>query len=159
MVAAQEQVQKALFGVFLIAVLLLFAVLLGSVQVLALMGFVAVLWALTLPQHGTLALVLGSVMINASLLVPFVSGRPFFWEASLMLSVSGLPLMFAMRRNAPDFGERLREFRWVFLGLGMFFLVLVSLIKVRGFGLNALGQGQVGGRAYVTQFLGLLFPL
>ena len=159
MVAAQEQVQKALFGVFLIGALLLFAVLLGSVQVLALMGFVAVLWALTLPQHGTLALVLGSVMINSSMLVPFVSGRPFFWEASLMLSVSGLPLMFAMRRSAPDFGERLREFRWAFVGLGMFFLVLVSLIKVRGFGLNVLGQGQVGGRAYVTQFLGLLFPL
>jgi len=100
MVAAQEQVQKALFGVFLIVALLLFAILLGSVQILALMGFVAVLWALTLPQHGTLALVLGSVMINSSLLVPFVSGRPFFWEASLMLSISGLPLMFAMHRNS-----------------------------------------------------------
>ena len=59
MVAAQEQVQKALFGVFLIGALLLFAVLLGSVQILALMGFVAVIWALTLPQHGTLALILG----------------------------------------------------------------------------------------------------
>ena len=159
MVDAQEQVQKALFGVFLIGAVLLFAVLLGSVQILALMGFVAVIWALTLPQHGTLALILGSVMINSSLLVPFVSGRPFFWEASLMLSISGLPLMFAMRRNAPDFGDRLREFRWVFIGLGIFFLVLVSLIKFRGFGLNVLGQGQVGGRAYVTQFLGLLFPL
>jgi hypothetical protein len=159
MVAAQEQVQKALFGVFLIGAVLLFAVLLGSVQVLALMGFVAVIWALTLPQHATLALILGSVMINSSLLVPFVSGRPFFWEASLMLSISGLPLMFAMRRSAPDFGDRLREFRWAFVGLGIFFLVLLSLIKVRGFGLNVLGQGQVGGRAYVTQFLGLLFPL
>lgn len=159
MVAAQEQVQKALFGVLLIAAVLFFAVLLGSVQVLALMGFMAVLWALTLPQHATLALVLGSVMINASLLVPFVSGRPFVWEASLMLSVSGLPLMFAMRRNAPDFGDRLRAYRWAFIGLGIFFLVLVSLIKFRGFGLNVLGQGQVGGRAYVTQFLGLLFPL
>ena len=159
MVAAQEQVQKALFGVFLIAALLLFAVLLGSVQILALMGFVAVIWALTLPKHGTLALVLGSVMINSSLLVPFVSGRPFFWEASLMLSISGLPLMFAMRRSAPEFGDRLREYRWVFIGLGVFFLVLVSLIKFRGFGLNVLGQGQVGGRAYVTQFLGLLFPI
>jgi hypothetical protein len=98
-------------------------------------------------------------MINSSLLVPFVSGRPFFWEASLMLSISGLPLMFAMRRNAPEFGDRLREYRWVFIGLGAFFLVLVSLIKFRGFGLNVLGQGQVGGRAYVTQFLGLLFPI
>ena len=159
MVAAQEQVQKALFGVFLIVALLLFAILLGSVQILALMGFVAVLWALTLPQHGTLALVLGSVMINSSLLVPFVSGRPFFWEASLMLSISGLPLMFAMRRNAPEFGDRIREYRWAFIGLGTFLLVLMSLIKFRGFGLNVLGQGQVGGRAYITQFLGLLFPV
>ena len=57
MVAAQEQVQKALFGVFLIAALLLFAVLLGSVQILALMGFVAVIWALTsaLPFTATIS--------------------------------------------------------------------------------------------------------
>ena len=158
MVAAQDQLQKALIGVGLAFALLLFAVLLGSVQVLALMGFLAVVWALTLPQHAFIALTLGSVMMNASLLVPFVSGRPFFWEASLLLSLSGLPLMFAMRRGAPDLGKRLRCFRWTFIGLAIFLVVITALIKVRGFGLNVLGQGQVGGRAYITQYLGAFFP-
>jgi len=158
MVAAQDQLQKALIGVGLAFALLIFAVLLGSVQVLALLGFMAIVWAITLPHHAKLALVLGSVMMNASLLVPFVSGRPFFWEASLLLSISGLPLMFAMRKGAPDLGERIRYFKWTFIGLILLLGVVVLLIKVRGFGLNVLGQGQVGGRAYISQFLGSLFP-
>jgi hypothetical protein len=158
MVAAQDQLQKVLIGVGLAFALLLFAVLLGSVQVLALMGFMAIVWALTLPQHAFLALILGSVMMNASLLVPFVSGRPFFWEASLGLAISGLPLMFAMRKGAPDIGERIRYFKWTFVGLALFLVVIAALIRLRGFGLNVLGQGQIGGRAYITQFLGALFP-
>lgn len=158
MVAAQEQLQKALIGVGLAFALLLFAVLLGTIQVLALIGFMAVVWALTLPQHAKLALVLGSVMMNASLLVPFVSGRPFFWEASLLLSISGVPLMFAMRRGAPDLSERLRAYKWTFVGLATLLGILLLLIKIRGFGLNVLGKEQVGGRAYISQFLGALFP-
>lgn len=158
MVAAQEQLQKALIGVGLAFALLIFALLLGTAQVLALLGFMAVIWTVTLPQHAKLALVLGSVMMNASLLVPFVSGRPFFWEASLLLSISGVPLMFAMRRGAPDLGERLRTYKWTFLGLGVLLGTLLLLIKVRGFGLNVFGKEQVGGRAYISQFLGALFP-
>jgi hypothetical protein len=162
MVSAAEyriRFHKALwYGIMLLAALSLGGFL-ASDQFLVAFVVGGTLWLATLPYHAHLAMLLTVSTFSSALIVPFMPGRPYVWEAAALLAWTGMIVIFMVRRNAPDFAATLREHRWVFLGSLLYCVVLVGIMMVRGFGLRILGSGQAGGRFYIQQLLCAVFPL
>jgi hypothetical protein len=139
--------------------LLLFAMVLAWAQIVALIVILALGWALTLPRHSELAFWIGVGAANSSILIPFLPGRPYLWEGGLLLAATGVPLAIAMRRTDPEFGDRLRRYKWPVLGLVLYLVVIAALMKIRGIGFQAAGSEQRGGRMYISQFICAAYPL
>lgn len=150
---------KALwYGVMLLAALSL-SIFLASDQFMVAFVVGGTLWLATLPYHAHLAMVATVTTFSSALILPFVPGRPYVWEAAALLAWTGVIVLHMVRRSAPDLGTTLRAHRWIFIGSLIYCAVLLVTMLVRGFGLRILGSGQAGGRLYLQQLLCAIFPL
>lgn len=122
-----------------------------------------ILWMGTLPYHANLAMILCTVTYSSSLLLPFAPGRLTMFEASALLSFSGVVMAVLLRRNSPWAAVEIRRNAWMFIGLIAFAAVIVMIMRYRGVGFQLFGSGQTGGRRYFQQlecvFLPLLFAI
>jgi hypothetical protein len=135
-------------GMLLAADLMLVAVLLAGLG-----------WMITLPYHAKLSAVLAISTFSSALIVPFLPGRPYAWEAAALLAWSGLIVVLMLRQFPPDFRETLRRNRWIYLGIIIYCATLVLLMSQRGFGLRIFGSSQQGGRLYLQQLICAILPL
>jgi hypothetical protein len=117
-----------------------------------------VFWLITLPFHLKISVCMAVATFSAALILPFFPGRPFWWEFAALLGWSGVAMTIAMRQYAPDFAERVKANRWLFIGMLGYCLVLFVIMYYRGVGLRILGSGQVGGRFYFQQLSCVIFP-
>ena len=113
----------------------------------------------TLPYHTKMAVYLSVASFSSAIIIPFAPGRPFLWEFAALLGWSGLLVTVAMRRFKDDFGNSIRENKWLFLGILGYLGVLVFTIYARGFGLRVFGSEQMGGRFYFQPIVCGIFPL
>ncbi len=113
----------------------------------------------SLPYHSTLAVYLSVATFSSAIIIPFAPGRPFLWEFAALLGWSGLLVTVAMRRYQKDFGNSIRENRWLFIGMLGYIAVLIFTMQMKGFGLRIFGGGQMGGRVYFQQFICAIFPI
>lgn len=96
---------------------------------------------------------------SAAVIVPFLPGRPFLWEALALVSWPSLLAAFLIDRH------RLQKLKfddmegYVLASLAGYVVVLVILMLVRGVGFRVLGGGQMGGRFYVQQIVLVIVPL
>lgn len=116
-------------------------------------------WLVTLPYHSTLSSHVAVATFGSAFILPFVPGRPFFWEFAALLGWSGLVITISLRRYRPDAGEVLRTNRWLFVGLIAYCVVLLVTMYYRGFGFRVLGSDQMGGRNYFQQLICSVFPI
>jgi CHASE2 domain-containing sensor protein len=96
---------------------------------------------------------------SSALILPLFPGRPYWWEFAALLGWSGVAMTVAMRQYAPDFAQRVRANRLLFIGMIGYCLVLFVTMYYRGVGLRILGSGQVGGRFYFQQLTCIIFPI
>lgn len=155
---ARQQFTKVAIWLVLIALALFSGLLLGTNAFLLVLLFGGTGWLLTLPYHATIALHVGLVMFGAAFIVPFLPGRPLVWEVAGITGWSGALVTLALRRQAPDFRENLRRYRFVFLGLAGYVAVLILLMRLRGTGFSVFGGERVGGRFYLQQVASGIFP-
>lgn len=113
----------------------------------------------TLPYHSNLSVYLSVATFSSAIIIPFAPGRPYMWEFAALLGWSGLLVTVAMRRYKQDFGESIRENKWLFIGIMGVIGVLVFTMYARGVGLRITGGGQMGGRFYFQQIICAIFPL
>jgi len=146
------------YGFMGFAVLLLGFFLAASPSFLAVMatGFA---WLMLLPYHAQVAFYLALSTFSSALILPFVPGRPFWWEFAALLGWTGVIIVGWLRRYRPEFPRLLHENRLLFLASTAYCGVLVITMVARGFGLRILGSGAVGGRAYFQQLICAIFPL
>jgi hypothetical protein len=119
----------------------------------------AILLIGTLPYHSNLAVYLSVATFSSAIIIPFAPGRPYLWEFAGLLGWSGLVVTMAMRRYKADFGNSIRENKWLFIGILGYISVLIVTMYIRGFGLRIIGGGQMGGRFYFQQIVCAIFPL
>lgn len=78
---------------------LLFAAMLLAADLFAVAVMILGLgWVMSLPYHGKLSAILAMSTFSSALIMPFVPGRPYAWEASAMLAWSGLVVMVMLRQ-------------------------------------------------------------
>ena len=148
-----------LFGALVFASFcgLLLALTGNAVAILAL--FVPIGWLVLLPYHLDIAIVFGTILFNSALIVPFVTGRPFLWEAFGILGWSGFIVTVALREASTGTLPRLRRNWPLYVGLVLFCVVLLVTMSFRGVGLRVFGNAQMGGRIYFQQLLTAIFPV
>jgi hypothetical protein len=139
--------------------MLIGSMLLATNWILAGMLLAGLGFLITLPYHTPLTVVIASSTFLSALLVPLVPGRPFFWEAAAFMGWSGLLVTVLLRRFPPDLHRTLSRNRWVFVGLALFSLVALALMRYHGTGLNVLGSTSTGGRYYVQTIACAILPL
>jgi hypothetical protein len=132
--------------------------LLAADQIKLALCLAGVGWLITLPFHLKISVYLAVATFSAALILPFFPGRPFWWEFAALLGWSGVAMTIAMRQYAPDFAQRVKENRWLFLGMFGYCIVLFVIMHYRGVGLRILGSDQVGGRFYFQQLTCVIFP-
>lgn len=116
-------------------------------------------WLVLLPYHAKLAAYLSITTFSSALILPYFPGRPYMWEFAAFLAWSGLIITVSLRRYAPDANRYMRENRWLFVGVGLYCLVLLVTMYHRGFGLRIMGTDQMGGRFYFQQLMCAIFPV
>lgn len=121
--------------------------------------FAPLAWLALLPYHAQIALVMGTTLFGSALIVPFINGRPFIWEAVGFLGWSGVVVTLALREEAAGFRARIARNLLVFVGSMGFCAVLVFIMRKRGVGFLAFGGSQIGGRIYFQQISLGIFPL
>lgn len=121
------------------------------------LGFL--IWLGTIPYHAQMALVLCTVTISASIIVPLAPGRLQVYEAAALLSWSGVLVTFALRRYAPDSGEMFKRNFLIFAGVLIYLGALLLIMRYRGVGFQLFGGGQAGGRRYFQQLECAVLPL
>lgn len=135
-------------AILLAADLTLVAVLLGGMA-----------WVLTLPYHATLSVLLSVSTFSSALIMPFVPGRPYAWEAAAMLAWSGVIVLMMLRQYPRTLRETLWRNRWIYVGITIYCLTLLLIMWQRGFGLRIMGSSLQGGRLYLQQLICALLPL
>ncbi len=146
------------YGV-LAAGLLLAAMLLAADLFLVSVLLMMLGWVVTLPYHAKLSAVLAISTFSSALIMPFVPGRPYAWEAAAMLAWSGIIVLVMLRRFPPGLRETLRRNRWIYIGTIIYSLTLLLIMWQRGFGLRIMGSSQQGGRLYLQQLICAILPL
>lgn len=116
-------------------------------------------WMLTVPYHAKLSAVLAISTFSSALIMPFVPGRPYAWEAAAMLAWSGIIVLLMLRQFPPGLRDTLRRNRWIYVGIVIYCATLVLLMSERGFGLRIFGSSQQGGRLYLQQLICAILPL
>lgn len=152
-------VQKMVaFGVIVVGALL-FGSLLGSSYYIATMLVVAIAALMLLPYHSMISACLALATFNSALLLPFFPGRPYIWEFAGMLGWSGLVITISLRTYAPGAWKTVLEYKWLFVGIIGYCMVLLMIMYFRGVGMRILGSSQMGGRFYFQQMICSIFPL
>jgi hypothetical protein len=127
----------------------------AALMVLPLIGVLA------LPWHLRLSFLVVTTCYQSALIVPFMPGPLYMWLGGCLAAWSGVALALVFRQTPADFGDCIRRNWLVFAGLAVYCLNLIITLKLRGFGLNALGAGGgvMGGRVPVEQLLCSILPL
>lgn len=146
------------YGLMLLGVLFLAFFLAASPFFVAFM-VTGLAWLVLLPYHAQVSLFLALSTFSSALILPFIPGRPYFWEFAAVLAWSGVVITVWLRRYRPEFPRLFRENRALLVASFAYCIVLIITMLVRGFGLRVLGSGQVGGRLYIQQLLCAIFPL
>lgn len=151
-------------GMWIVGALLFAAfcgLLLGATgnAVLVMVLFAPVVWLVLLPYHARIVIVFATCLFNSAFIVPFVSGRPFLWEAFGVLGWSGLVVTLALREQTTGAAWRFQRNWLLFTGLVSFCAVLFVTMYFRGVGLKAFGSSQIGGRIYFQQLVTSVFPV
>lgn len=95
---------------------------------------------------------------SAAIIVPFLPGRPFLWEAFALVCWPSLLAAFLIDRHRLQ-KLQLDTLEWYVLASVVgYVVVLVVLMLVRGVGFRVLGGGQMGGRFYVQQIILAIVP-
>lgn len=121
-------------------------------------GLAGFLWLMLLPYHTKLSVFVSVATFSSALIIPLFPGRPYMWEFAALLGWSGLIITVSMRQYVPNYGDEIRENRWLFLGIIGYGVVLIATMLYRGFGLRILGSEQMGGRFYFQQLTCAIFP-
>lgn len=119
---------------------------------------VGLVYLFTIPLHYRWAAVIIIATFNSAFIFPAIGG-PGIWEVAAYVAYPSLLAVFVMRKLPADaFKFRKDESAVLFCLLGLAF-VFVTLMFVRGAGLNVLGSEKIGGRAYFTFFGILIVPI
>jgi hypothetical protein len=152
-------VQKMVaFGIIVVGALL-FGSLLGSSYYIATILVVGIAALMLLPYHSMISACLAMATFNSALLLPFFPGRPYIWEFAGLLGWSGLVITISLRAYAPDAWKTVMDYKWIFVGIIGYCMVLLVTMYFRGVGLRILGSSQMGGRFYFQQLVCAIFPL
>jgi len=146
------------YGFSLMAALLLGAMLARN-WFTAAFSCAVILWAMTIPYHARLAIVLSTATFNSSLIVPFMPGPLPLADAACMLGWTGVVLIVALRRQEPDTGLLVHRNRFLFLGIALYVVVLAVTAYLRGVGFGAFGGSVGGGRLYFQQAVYAIVPV
>jgi len=146
------------YGVMFVGLLFLSLLLPGEPMMVAVL-FAGFGWLVTIPYHSQIAFLVAITTFSSALVVPFLPGDPFLWEAAALLAWTGVMVNMFLRRYPVDFRETIRQNRWIFRAAVMYCLVLVVTMFVRGVGLRIMGSTQAGGRYYFQQLACAIFPL
>ncbi len=122
---------------------------------LALSGLVCLL---ILPYHPVISVYMSVSTFTSAFIMPFFPGRPYVWEFAALLGWTGTVITIFLRKYPADSGQRLRENRWLFIGVLGYCVVLVVTMFYRGVGFRILGTEQMGGRFYFQQLACAVFP-
>jgi len=141
-----------------LAVLLL-AVMLARNWFLAAFSTGFVVWALSLPFHARLAIVISLATFNSAILVPFAPGPLLLADAGALLAWTGVTLMVVLRRTPPDMGILLHRNRFLLLGIVFYVGVLGVTMVARGVGFGMMGSSVGGGRIYFQQVIYAIIPM
>ncbi len=149
--------------VFWLGVIALFALFVGfnlaSNPFLLVFSIVFAVWLVLIPYHAKLAIYLSVATFSSALILPYFPGRPYLWEFAALLAWSGLIITISLRRYAPDTKHYIRKYRWLFVAIACYCVVLIITMSERGFGLRIMGTDQQGGRFYFQQLMCSIFPL
>jgi len=146
----------------LIAVGLLFAMVLGTLigtdANLYLVGGLAILiFAVTTPAHGYIAVFCVVVLTSSAFVLP-IPGQPRLWEVGAAFAVSTV-VSHVVFGGISQSSIKIMQRWWVLLAsVSLYCVYLLVLMPFHGVGLNVLGSGTVGGRAYLQQAVLLLYP-
>ncbi len=155
----RSQFNKVILLGFLSLAALVAGLLLAYSQILLALLVAGMIWLVLLPYHSTLAVWLATATFGSALIVPFMPGRPAWWETGALLAWSGVFITVSLRRHDRDGWRTVVRHKWVFLGLIGYSAVLVYIMRQRGFGFMLFGSGLIGGRLYLQQLLIMVFPL
>lgn len=128
-------------------------------SVLVAVGFIGVIGLATLPYHSKLSIYLAIATFSSALIVPLFPGRPYVWEFAALLGWSGLIITLTLRQYSPNSRSVFSEYRWLFIGVLGYCIVLIVTLMSRGFGLRIFGSEQMGGRYYFQQLTCAIFPI
>jgi hypothetical protein len=154
----QIQFERLMWFVALFVGLLFVSLVVATGNFLVILMFGGVGWLLLLPYHTQIAIRLALATIASSLILPFLPGRPPFYEVAAILGWSGIIITLFLRRQSPGASEAFHRNLWVFLGLAGYLVVLLVLISQRGTGFMLFGAGQTGGKRYLTQLVCTIIP-
>jgi hypothetical protein len=144
---------------FMFVAVLLLAVMLARNWFLAAFSTGFVIWALSLPFHARLAIVISLATFNSAILVPFAPGPLLLADAGALLSWTGVTLMVILRRTPPDMGMLLHRNRFLLLGIAFYVGVLAVTMVARGVGFGMMGSAVGGGRIYFQQVIYAMIPM
>jgi hypothetical protein len=139
--------------------LLILGFLLAASQILAFFFVLIVVLALSWPAHARIGLILCMTTYSASILLPFAKGRPLIWELAAAMTWSGLPVLYALRKQHPAAGTLFHRNKLLVLLPFCYCLVLLFLIKIHGVHFGNFTTAGAGGRRYAQQFVCAILPL
>jgi hypothetical protein len=155
----RTQFNKVILLGFLSLAALVAGLLLAYSQIMLAMLVASLIWLVLLPYHSTLAVGLAAATFGSALIVPFVPGRPAWWEMGALLAWSGLFVTVSLRRYDRESWRTIMRHKWIFLGLLGYSVVLLFIMRERGVGFMLFGSGLIGGRLYLQQLLIMVLPL
>jgi len=155
----RSQFNKVILLGFLSLAALVAGLLLAYSQIMLALLVAGMIWLVLLPYHSTLAVGLATATFGSALIVPFVPGRPSWWEMGALLAWTGVFITISLRRHDRDAWRTITRHKWIFLGLFGYSLVLLFIMRARGFGFMLFGSGLIGGRLYIQQLLIMVLPL
>lgn len=139
--------------------LLILGFLLAASQILAFFLVLLLVLALSWPAHARIGLILCMTTYSASVLLPFAKGRPLIWELAAAMTWSGLPVLYALRKQHPAAGILFHRNKLLILLPFCYCLVLLFLIKVHGVHFGNFTSAGAGGRRYAQQLVCAILPL
>lgn len=155
----ERKLKSALIVSAAACLLLLIGFLLAASQLLAFFLVMIIVLALSWPAHAKIGLLVCMATYGASILLPFAKGRPLIWELSAAMAWSGLPVLYALRRQSSAAGMLFRQNKALILLPFCYCLVLLFLIKTYGVHFGNFSTVGAGGRRYAQQLVCAILPL
>lgn len=126
--------------------------LLPELGILGLAMIVAPIYVATLPYHYRWATAVIIITYGSALIIPFMPGRPFWFEAAAYTIYPSIGLAILSRRLLLSSIKLTTTEVIAMASILLYSLLLVGLMLIRGTGLNVLGDVTIGGRPYFTHF-------